>query len=130
MSHTIMIVDDSPIARRYVRLELERLGHEVIEATDGYAALKILAEIVPSLVISDVNMGPMDGLAFVAQVRKKFSRSELPVLMLTTEAGDDLKAKGRAAGASGWLVKPFDPVRMSTVINHVLASVSRPREDA
>lgn len=122
MAHTILIVDDSPTTRRYVRAELEQLGHVVLEAADGAAALQLLERERPALVISDVNMAPIDGLALVVRIRERFSRSELPVLMLTTEAGDDLKAKGRVAGATGWLTKPFDPARMNAVITHVLTS--------
>lgn len=70
-------------------------------------------------------MAPMDGLALVSRIRARFSRAQLPILMLTTEAGDNLKERGRAAGATGWLVKPFDPVRMPAVIAHVLAARGR-----
>lgn len=123
VAHTILIVDDSPTTRRYVRGELESLGHHVLEASDGAAALELLEHARPALVISDVNMAPMDGLTLVARIRQRFSRKELPILMLTTEAGDDLKAQGRAVGASGWLTKPFDPARMHSVIQHVLSSI-------
>ncbi|MDB4972725.1 MAG: cheY1 [Myxococcaceae bacterium] len=85
----------------------------------------MLSTHVPALVISDVNMAPMDGLALLTQIRMRFSRAELPVLMLTTEAGDDLKAKGKAAGASGWLTKPFDPARTAAVLEHLLAGAAR-----
>ncbi|HVZ32872.1 MAG TPA: response regulator [Polyangiaceae bacterium] len=125
MAYTILIVDDSPTTRKYVRGELEQLGHEVVEAIDGTSALQTLERQVPALVISDVNMAPMDGLTLVTHIRQRFSRAELPVLMLTTEAGDDLKAKGRAVGASGWLTKPFDPSRMSAVIAHLLQNRGR-----
>jgi len=125
MAHKILIVDDSPTARRFVRNELQKLGYEVFEAIDGTDALELLKNLSPALVISDVNMAPMDGLTFVAQLRKQFTRSQLPVLMLTTEAGDDMKIRGRAVGASGWLVKPFDPTHMSAVVAHVLATPER-----
>lgn len=121
MVHTILLVDDSVTARKHVRRELERHGHQVIEAVDGESALQLIVTASPSLVISDVNMSPMDGLTLLARIRKLFSARELPVLMLTTEVSDELKATGRAAGATGWLVKPFDPERMGAVIAHVLA---------
>lgn len=127
--HTILIVDDSTTARKYVRRELERHGHQVLEAATGDAALQTLSSIKPSLVISDVNMGPMDGLALLARIRGLFTARELPVLMLTTEVSDELKARGRAAGATGWLVKPFDPDRMSAVIAHVLSLSVRQGSD-
>ncbi|HEY6878054.1 MAG TPA: response regulator [Polyangiales bacterium] len=121
---SILIVDDSVTARRIVRSALEARGYAVCEATDGEAALVALEKAVPALVISDVNMGPMDGLTLLSKIRLRFSPKQLPVLMLTTEAGDDLKARGRAAGATGWLVKPFDAQRMGAVIAHVLAQQS------
>jgi two-component system chemotaxis response regulator CheY len=121
LEHTILLVDDSVTARKHVRRELERHGHRVIEAVDGETALQTLATTTPSLVISDVNMSPMDGLTLLARIRRRFSSRELPVLMLTTEVSDELKAEGRAAGATGWLVKPFDPERMGAVIAHVLS---------
>ncbi|HEY6882230.1 MAG TPA: response regulator [Polyangiales bacterium] len=123
--HTVLIVDDSVTARRVVRRELERLGHHVVEASNGEDALVSLSQQAPALVISDVNMGPMDGLTLLANIRRTFSAAQLPVLMLTTEAGDDLKARGRVLGATGWLVKPFEPERMGAVITHVLTSRSR-----
>jgi two-component system, chemotaxis family, chemotaxis protein CheY len=121
LPYTILLVDDSVTARTLVRRELERHGHVVVEAADGEAALSTLDSIQPALVISDVNMGPMNGLALLLAIRRQYSPRQLPVLMLTTEATDDLKAQGRAAGATGWLVKPFDPERMGAVIAHVLA---------
>lgn len=130
MAQTILIVDDSATTRRYVRSELERLGYAVVEAPDGESALRSLEQEVPALVISDLNMAPIDGLSLVARIRARFSRAELPVLMLTTEAGDDLKAQGRAVGATGWLTKPFDPTRMSAVIQHVLTHSSRSQRES
>lgn len=125
----ILIVDDSVTARRFVRAALEARGYSVAEATDGEAALASLEKAVPVLVISDVNMGPMDGLSLLSEIRRRFTPKQLPVLMLTTEAGDELKARGRAAGATGWLVKPFDPQRMGAVIEHVLADGARHTEN-
>lgn len=121
MVHTILIVDDSPTTRIYVRTELTRLGFVVIEATDGKNALQMLEHQKPALVISDVNMAPMDGLTLLGKIRERYTREQLPVLMLTTEAGDDLKVRGKNLGASGWLTKPFDPKRMGAVIQHLLS---------
>ena len=127
MAHTILVVDDSTMVRRYVRQALEALGYEVREAPNGVAALKSVAEQQPSLVISDVNMAPMNGFDLVRELRTKLTRAELPILMLTTEADDEMKSRGKQLGASGWLVKPFDPVRMSAVVQHLLSTKPEPR---
>ena len=120
MTQPILVVDDSTMVRRYVRQALEALGYEVREAANGVAALKSVAEERPALVISDVNMAPMNGFDLVRELRTRLSRAELPILMLTTEADDEMKSRGKQLGASGWLVKPFDPVRMSAVVQHLL----------
>ncbi|HEX6239504.1 MAG TPA: response regulator [Polyangiales bacterium] len=120
MAHSILVVDDSTMVRRYVRQALEALGYEVREAANGQAALKSVAEQRPALVISDVNMAPMNGFDLVRELRTQLSRTDLPILMLTTEADDEMKARGKQLGASGWLVKPFDPVRMGAVVQHLL----------
>jgi two-component system, chemotaxis family, chemotaxis protein CheY len=122
MAKLILVVDDSAMVRRHVRITIEKLGHFVEEAADGTAALESIAKQRPSLVISDVNMAPMDGFTLLSKIRASFTREVLPVLMLTTEGGDELKARGKTAGANGWLVKPFDPNRLGDVVNHVLSS--------
>lgn len=122
----VLIVDDSSSVRHLLRRSLEEAGHEVIEACDGLSALAVLAKRRPQLVLTDVNMGEMDGLTLVRRIRERFGRSELPVLVLTTEASDEMKARGRDAGATGWLVKPFQPGRMITVIRHVLGATHAP----
>jgi two-component system chemotaxis response regulator CheY len=126
MSNTILIVDDSAMVRRYVRKALEGLGFDVLDAPDGPSALGILESAVPALLISDLNMAPMNGFELVAAVRQKHSRKELPVLMLTTESDDTLRLRGKEVGANGWLVKPFDAARMGAVISHLLATSSSP----
>lgn len=122
----IMIVDDSPTLRRMLRRELETAGYEVVEASGGPAALDLLRSTPVQMVISDVNMNPMDGLSLVAEIRKSHSRAQLPVLMLTTEAGDDLKMKGKQAGANGWLVKPLVPARLHAALDHLLKRSASP----
>jgi two-component system chemotaxis response regulator CheY len=129
MADTILIVDDSSMVRRYVRRALEGLGFDVREAADGASALRMVEECVPALLISDVNMAPMTGLELVEAVRRRHARDELPILMLTTEADDAMKQRGKQAGANGWLVKPFEPTRMSAVIQHLLARSRRAGEN-
>jgi two-component system chemotaxis response regulator CheY len=124
-TNTILIVDDSAMVRRYVRQALEKLGFDVVEAANGESALTQVKLALPALVISDVNMAPMDGFGLIAALRASYSRQQLPILMLTTEADDKMKQRGKEAGANGWLVKPFDPARMSAVVQHVLASSAR-----
>lgn len=123
MGQMILIVDDSAMVRKYVRQSLEALNYRVVDAANGPDALTELALHKPSLVISDVNMAPMDGFELVRQIRQTYSRAELPILMLTTEADDEYRARGRAVGANGWLVKPFDPQRMGAVIGHLLKAI-------
>ncbi|HEX5657057.1 MAG TPA: response regulator [Polyangiales bacterium] len=126
---TILIVDDSSMVRRYVRQALEALGFEVIEAGDGESALAQVASKRPALVISDVNMAPMNGFELLDNLRKRYTRQQLPILMLTTEADDAMKARGKEAGANGWLVKPFDPARMNAVVQHLLAASARAAQE-
>jgi two-component system, chemotaxis family, chemotaxis protein CheY len=125
MPNTILIVDDSSMVRRYVHQALQALGFEVLEAGDGERALAIVGSHLPALVISDVNMAPMNGFELLAALRERYTRQQLPILMLTTEADDAMKLRGRQAGANGWLVKPFDPTRMNAVVQHLLSASAR-----
>jgi two-component system, chemotaxis family, chemotaxis protein CheY len=120
MGARVLIVDDSRSVRSLVRAALEAAGHQVREATDGEAALEALETGPFDLIVADVNMPVMDGLAFTRAVRQIDRLRTTPVLILTTEAGDDMKQRGRAAGATGWLVKPFDPARLCQVVATVL----------
>lgn len=122
MGHKILIVDDSSMVRRYVRQSLEAQEYQVEEAATGLEALERLKAEKPALVISDVNMAPMDGFELVRRIRELHPRGSLPILMLTTEADDEARARGRTVGANGWLVKPFDPERMGAVIRHLLST--------
>jgi len=109
MSKTILIVDDSSSLRQVVNLALTRAGYEVIEAVDGMDGLAKLDGRKINLIVSDVNMPRMDGIAFVTQVKQNPRYKFTPVIMLTTEGQDAKKEQGRAAGAKAWLVKPFSP---------------------
>jgi two-component system, chemotaxis family, chemotaxis protein CheY len=116
----ILAVDDSTSLRKMVCFTLKNAGHEVIEACDGVDALDKLGDKQVDLVLTDQNMPNMDGLTLVGQLRAKPSYKTTPILMLTTESSDAMKQAGRAAGATGWMVKPFDPVKLINVINKVL----------
>ena len=109
MSKTILIVDDSSSLRQVVNLALTRAGYEVIEAVDGLDGLAKLDGRKVNLIVSDVNMPRMDGIAFVTQVKQNPRYKVTPVIMLTTEGQDAKKEQGRAAGAKAWIVKPFSP---------------------
>ena len=117
---SILAVDDSPSIRSMVSFTLKNAGYEVVEAVDGMDALAKAKAKVMNLVLTDQNMPLMDGLTLVRSLRQLPSYRSVPILILTTESGVDMKAKGKAAGATGWLVKPFDPQRLIDVVRKVL----------
>jgi len=116
----ILVVDDSASMRQMVTFTLKSSGFEVIEAIDGQDALVKLGDRSVDLVLTDQNMPRMDGLSLIRSLRGLIRFQGIPILMLTTESGDEMKQAGREAGATGWLVKPFDPVRLLQVIDKVL----------
>ncbi len=109
MSKTVMVVDDSSSFRQVVSMALKGAGYDVVEAGDGQDALKKLDGRKINLIVSDVNMPVMDGISFVKKAKELPAYKFTPVIMLTTEAGDDKKAEGKAAGVKAWVVKPFQP---------------------
>jgi two-component system, chemotaxis family, chemotaxis protein CheY len=116
----ILAVDDSASLRQMVCFTLKEAGHEVVEAVDGVEALELARGMDVDLVISDVNMPNMDGITLVRELRGLCDYKFTPILLLTTEAADDKKQAGKAAGATGWLVKPFDPDTLLATIRRVL----------
>jgi two-component system chemotaxis response regulator CheY len=118
--HSILAVDDSASMRQMVAFTLKGAGYQVIEAADGQEAFEKARGQSVSLVLTDQNMPRMDGITLVKNLRALPSYAATPILILTTESGDDMKAKGKAAGATGWLVKPFDPARLLDVIKKVI----------
>jgi two-component system chemotaxis response regulator CheY len=120
MPTTILIVDDSRTMRSMVRGALEADQHHVVEAPDGAAALVALEATPADMVITDVNMPEMDGLKLVRALRERPHYRFTPILVLTTEAGVEMKQRGREAGATGWLVKPFDSDRLRQTVLQVL----------
>jgi two-component system chemotaxis response regulator CheY len=120
MSKTILAIDDSSSLRQMVAFTLRGQGYTVLEATDGEDGYAKARSQAVNLVLTDQNMPKMDGLTLVKALRALPSYARTPILMLTTEASDEMKAKGRAAGATGWLVKPFDPPRLLEVVRKVL----------
>jgi len=121
MAKTILAVDDSVSIRKKVNFTLKSAGYEVIEATDGQEGLEKAKSSMVNLVLTDQNMPRMDGLTLIKSLRGLPQYATVPILMLTTESSDAMKAQGRAAGATGWMVKPFDPQKLLEVIKKVIA---------
>ncbi|HZZ18388.1 MAG TPA: response regulator [Opitutaceae bacterium] len=120
MSKVILTVDDAPTMRKVVSLALGGLGHQLIEAEDGMAALELIKLRNVDLIISDVNMPRMDGIEFTRQARQLPNFARTPILLLTTESDPTIKDRGRAAGATGWIVKPFKQEQLVAVVAKVL----------
>lgn len=121
MAKTVLVVDDSSTMRQMVKYTLTSAGYEVVEAGNGKEAVdKLNAGAKPALVVTDLNMPEMDGITLITEIRKMAAFKFTPILMLTTESTDDKKKAGQAAGATGWIVKPFNPEQMLKVIQKVL----------
>ena len=119
MAKRVLTVDDSRTMRDMVGFTLRSAGFEVVEAEDGMRALTLLEGTTVDLVITDVNMPNMDGVTLCRRLRAQGKHKSTPILILTTEGGDDKKAEGRAAGATGWIVKPFATEKLLQVVNKV-----------
>lgn len=119
MSARILVVDDSTSMRQMVSFALTSAGYDVEEAEDGDVALDCARKSRFNLVITDVNMPNMDGISLIRELRQLPDYKFTPLLMLTTESGADKKSDGRAAGATGWLVKPFDPDQLVATVRRV-----------
>ena len=120
MLATILAVDDSASMRQIVGFTLRHAGYSVVEAADGAEALAYARSNAANLVLTDVNMPQMDGITLVRELRKLEAYKFVPMLVLTTEASQDKKMEGKQAGATGWLVKPFDPQKLLATIAKVL----------
>lgn len=120
MAKTILAVDDSGSLRQMVVFSLKAAGYQVTEAVDGQDGLEKARNQIFDLVLTDQNMPRMDGLTLIKSLRALAGYQNVPILMLTTEASDEMKMKGKAVGANGWLVKPFDPQRLTEVVKKVI----------
>jgi two-component system chemotaxis response regulator CheY len=121
MGKVILIVDDSPTIIMSMRGMLERAGHAVSDAASGEAAMSVLkGGLKPDLVITDYHMGAMNGIELVREVRKMANLRFIPVLMVTTESQQAKRLEAKAAGATGWLVKPVQPDALLQVIRQVV----------
>ena len=116
----ILAVDDSPSMRKMVAVTLKSAGHEVICAGDGADALERAKSENVELVLTDLYMPKLDGLGLVKELRALENYKYLPMLFLTTESNQDMKQKGKLAGATGWIVKPFAPDQLLATIDKVL----------
>jgi two-component system, chemotaxis family, chemotaxis protein CheY len=120
MAKIILAVDDSTSIRQMVAFTLKSAGYTVIEAVDGQDGLDKAKAQAVDLILTDQNMPRMDGLTLIKSLRNLPQFSATPILMLTTESSDEMKAQGKSVGATGWIVKPFDPHKLLEVIKKVL----------
>lgn len=120
MAKTVLTVDDSASIRQMVSFTLKSAGYEVAEAVDGMDGLDKARSKSFNLVLTDQNMPKMDGLSLIKSLRGLPAYRAVPILMLTTESSDAMKQQGRSAGATGWLVKPFDPQKLIEVVKKVI----------
>lgn len=117
---SILAVDDSASMRQMVSFTLKGAGYDVIEAVDGQDALNKAKTTSANLVLTDVNMPVMDGISLIRELRKLPAYKFTPILMLTTEAAPEKKQEGKTAGATGWIVKPFNPEQLLSTISKVI----------
>ncbi|MBI3898640.1 MAG: response regulator [Gammaproteobacteria bacterium] len=117
---TIMTVDDTASMRQMISFTLNSVGYDVIQASDGAEALELAKTRKVDLVIADVNMPNMDGISLVQSLRALDNYKFTPILMLTTESQQGKRDQGKRAGATGWIVKPFNPEQLVNVVKKVL----------
>jgi two-component system chemotaxis response regulator CheY len=120
MSKTILAVDDSASMRQMIRMTLSGAGYQVIEANDGNHGLTTAKASTVDAVLTDLNMPGLDGVALIKELRKLHSYTGIPIIMVTTESDAEKKAAAKAAGATGWITKPFQPDQLLSVLKKVL----------
>lgn len=120
MGKLIMTADDSASVRQMVGFTLRDAGYEVLEASDGQDALAKLTGKTVQMVITDLNMPNLDGIGLIRALRSQAAYKFIPIIMLTTESQAEKKQEGKAAGATGWIVKPFKPEQLLAVVKKVL----------
>jgi two-component system chemotaxis response regulator CheY len=117
----ILTVDDSASIRQTIKIALSGEGYSVSEARDGAEGIAKADADAYALIVTDLNMPVMDGLTMIRELRKKPAHAGTPIIFLTTESDAEMKAQAKAAGATGWLTKPFDPDQLVKIVNKVLA---------
>ena len=120
MGKRVLVVDDSTSTRKVEAFVLHEAGYEVVEAVDGNDALTKLSSTQVDLILTDLNMPEMDGIALIRAVRGGANHRLTPIIMITTESGDASKQQGKTAGATGWIVKPFKPEQLVAVLKRVM----------
>ncbi len=120
MNMTILTVDDSRTMREMLRHALSEAGFRVTQAEDGVHGLEVLNSETPRVIVTDINMPRLDGFGFIEAVRRDERHRAIPILVLTTESDNDKKMRARKAGATGWIVKPFDPAKLVAAIRRVV----------
>ncbi len=120
MTKTALVVDDSTSMRQMVAFTLQTAGFETLEGANGVEALSVSENANVDLVITDLNMPEMDGITLIKELRNRPSFKFTPILLLTTESQDAKKLEGKAAGATGWMVKPFNPDQLMAVVKKVV----------
>ena len=121
MTLKILAIDDSRTIREMLRMALGNAGFDVHLANDGQEGLEVLATVDPDVVITDINMPRLDGFGVIEAIRGGGTGRPLPILVLTTESAQDLKDRARNAGATGWIVKPFDDAKLISAIRRIAA---------
>jgi two-component system chemotaxis response regulator CheY len=124
MTTKVLAIDDSRTIRNLLRVSLEGAGFEFHSACDGQEGVDVFPDVDPDVVITDINMPKMDGFGVIDTLRSGHNRTNVPILVLTTESSDDLKARARNAGATGWIVKPFDDASLVSVLRRLTGHVS------
>lgn len=119
MSQTVLTVDDSRTMREMLQVALGDAGYRVLQAEDGIDGLEVLETETPDVIITDINMPRMDGFGFIEGVRADDRYRGVPILVLTTESDDSKKMRARDAGATGWIVKPFNPEKLIGAVRKV-----------
>lgn len=121
MTQTILTVDDSRTMRDMLRMALAEAGFNVLQAVDGVDGLEVLQRSTPDVIVTDINMPKMDGFGLIEAVRQDSRYRKVPILVLTTESDSAKKMRAKEAGATGWIVKPFEPTKLIAAIRRVAA---------
>jgi two-component system chemotaxis response regulator CheY len=121
MKKKVLTVDDSRTIRNMLLMTLNNAGFDIVQAEDGVEGLEVLEESNPDVIVTDINMPRLDGFGFIEGVRQNDRYRAIPILVLTTESDAEKKNRAREAGATGWIVKPFDPSKLIAAIERVTA---------
>ncbi|MCZ4290487.1 response regulator [Hoeflea alexandrii] len=121
MKKKVLTVDDSRTIRNMLLVTLNNAGFDIVQAEDGIEGLEVLEESNPDVIVTDINMPRLDGFGFIEGVRQNDRFRAIPILVLTTESDAEKKNRAREAGATGWIVKPFDPSKLIAAIERVTA---------